>query len=228
MRGKFTILLASMLLLSCEKYCFQVVDAKNASVDEIKEFVESGKECRDPSLLSVLAKAGNREGVDYLLSRGYTFEKSGYPYLIRQGWWDLVPPDITWEYPSDNVNNPYSGLCGVESQEVFRKYVEKISDAGLRGREGLTCLHFRLNDIHDKSDPDLVLWRENIELILEKGGDLSAKTESGKTPIDFLIEECESYADDYKPCIKAKKHTLELVEKHDIELSGQIRQWLME
>lgn len=227
MRCKLLLLLMVLFLSSCEKYCFQVIDGENATVDEVREYVNSGKECRKPSVLSVLVRAGNREGVDYLLSRGYVVEKSSYPQLIRHGWWDLIPSDIDWEYPDGDMNNPYSAVCGFESQEIFRKYIEKVVDAGIKDpRDGFTCLHFRLDEIHDKSDPDLILWRENIEAIIEKGGDLSAETESGRTPIDFLIEECESYVDGYEPCIKAKKITLELAEKHGVNLSVPVRRWL--
>lgn len=229
MQCKLVLILTAFFLASCEKYCFQVVDGENSTVKEIKEFVDSGKTCRNPSVLSVLARAGNREGVDYLLSRGYIVEKSSYSQLIRHGWWDLIPPDINWEYPDGDMSSPYSAVCGFESQEIFRKYIDKVVDAGIKDpRDGFTCLHFRLNEIHDKSDPDLILWRENIEAIIEKGGDLSAETDSGKTPIDFLIQECESYVDDYEPCIKARKYTLKLVEKHSVELSDPVRQWLMQ
>lgn len=227
MRCKLILLLTTLLLSSCEKYCFQVIDGKNATVKEIEEFVDSDQECRKPSVLSVLARAGNREGVDYLLSRGYVIERSSYSQLIRHGWWDLIPPDINWEYPDGDMTSPYSAVCGFESQDIFRKYINNVADAGIKDpRDGFTCLHFRLNEIHDQSDPDLILWRGNIEAIIEKGGDLSAETDSGKTPIDFLIQECESYVDDYEPCIKAKAITLELAEEHGVKLSPLVRKWL--
>lgn len=228
MRCKFIFLLVAVFLTSCEKYCFQVFDAENASVDDVKEFVNSGTKCRNPSVLSLLARAGNREGVDYLLGRGYVVDKGSYPQLIRHGWWDLIPPGINWEYPDGDTSNPYAAVCGFESQKIFRRYISYVSDASIKGRSGFTCLHFRLSEIHDRTDPDLVLWRENVEVIIEKGGDLSAETESGHTPIEFLIEECESYVGGYDPCIKARKHVLELVDKHDVKLSDPVRQWLMQ
>ncbi|MFO7530590.1 MAG: hypothetical protein R6W86_17630 [Marinobacter sp.] len=138
----------------------------------------------------------------------------------------MMPPDIDWEYPNGDINSPYSGLCGVESQSVFRRYITNVSDAGMKIGSGFTCLHFRLSEMHDKSDPDLALWRENIKAIIEKGGDLSAETESGRTPIDSFVQECASYVDDYEPCIKAKAITLELAEEHGVKLSPPVRQWL--
>lgn len=229
MRCKFILLLSALLLSSCEKYCFQVFDAEGASVADVREFIESDVECRAPSVMSLLARAGNKGGVEYLLNRGYVIKESSYPQLIKHGWWELIPADIDWEYPSGDRKSPYSSVCGFESQKTFQRYISYVKDAGISDpSDGFTCLHFRLNEIHDRSDPELIVWRENIEAIVEKGGDLSAETESGKTPIDFLIEECESYVDDYEPCIKARKLTLELVDKYDVKLSEPVRQWLMQ
>lgn len=202
MRGKRYIRLAKITVpaiiftslivwyFSPTPYCFELLDSESATPAEVEKFISTvGSSCKAPFLIDLLARSNNRSGFERALNNGLQPQEESYPAMIKNGWFDLLPEDLNWDFPAGARGGAYSDLCLIKSNEVFIEYFRRVSDGGRTDSSG-GCLHGRITTITFFPDLDMEGWEKSVRFIVKKGGHINATDGDGRTALDRLVENC--------------------------------------